>query len=143
MSLPANEETPPRTWGRPFSSSDSSRTKGNTPTHVGKTQKHLPKKKKAQETPPRTWGRLSGQPGKAATIGNTPTHVGKTIGTCIAGMYKRKHPHARGEDCFEVLAVIVSKETPPRTWGRLFVGGCGFTKVGNTPTHVGKTNCTI
>ena len=30
-------ETPPRTWGRPFSVTRQKRSSGNTPTHVGKT----------------------------------------------------------------------------------------------------------
>ena len=91
-------ETPPRTWGRPWSALSCKVLVRNTPTHVGKTQrvsqddrrrqKHphargedysgLYPKLSAMETPPRTWGRLLLGLGFSFVFGNTPTHVGKT-----------------------------------------------------------------
>ena len=97
-------ETPPRTWGRPFSSASASISSRNTPTYVGKTQstflqpratrKHphvrgedeqkLPLRAKTGETPPRTWGRQRRGERQVIPEGNTPTYVGKT---CL----RRKH----------------------------------------------------
>ena len=53
---------------------------------------------------------------------------------------KKKHPHARGEDFLPKFSKILSVETPPRTWGRLFLTMPRNEIRGNTPTHVGKTS---
>ena len=91
------------------------------------------------ETPPRTWGRLTLFLTEEDDAGNTPTHVGKTNCTIYGILYKRKHPHARGEDQVEKVEVLVDEETPPRTWGRpSFYRGHVHSRR-NTPTHVGKT----
>ena len=91
-------ETPPRTWGRPFSPSLLKTIYGNTPTHVGKTWSvHVgarPRRKhphargedgmnrqsgaRGEETPPRTWGRPVFVYAADRQNRNTPTHVGKT-----------------------------------------------------------------
>ena len=51
----------------------------------------------------------------------------------------RKHPHARGEDYRQPTAPVDTSETPPRTWGRQPTGTDKASWIGNTPTHVGKT----
>ena len=51
----------------------------------------------------------------------------------------QKHPHARGEDTVLQIIYIFLLETPPRTWGRREVRHQLTDRVGNTPTHVGKT----
>ena len=131
-------ETPPRTWGRRHQAEGTETSRGNTPTHVGKTLFRLPTgwrlqkhphargedaavgqlNGSQQETPPRTWGRrvlfLSG----GNSLRNTPTHVGKTGPRRRRRQGRRKHPHARGEDSSIVSVGLTSMETPPRTWGR-------------------------
>ena len=59
---------------------------------------------------------------------------------CSLDPVKRKHPHARGEDCVPTVILASVIETPPRTWGRHYIYGDGKRDVGNTPTHVGKTS---
>ena len=112
------QETPPRTWGRRLIMFSGRTCTGNTPTHVGKTNlatshidlswKHphargedelpLPSELPAEETPPRTWGRLSRKTRGGKKCRNTPTHVGKTNKSRLKRAFKKKHPHARGED---------------------------------------------
>ncbi len=153
-------ETPPRTWGRLAHERSRCAYERNTPTHVGKTAWHRcrsgagrkhphargedpaenPPSLCEEETPPRTWGRPRGLPGPRARHGNTPTHVGKTQGHHTFRTQAQKHPHARGEDLFEVHGRAPGWETPPRTWGRRPVNRGGDHLRGNTPTHVGKTS---
>ncbi len=153
-------ETPPRMWGRPILHVPLSLYLGNTPTHVGKTVrrwtlisarwKHphacgedcyrltfLPA---GLETPPRMWGRQRGFCEVVFHCGNTPTHVGKTTPISALGDSFGKHPHACGEDCSSLLSIALSRETPPRMWGRPAVPVHDGHEVGNTPTHVGKTD---
>ena len=157
--LEAYIETPPRTWGRLGSSSSGLRYRGNTPTHVGKTlgrlsREAIPQKhphargedpegratwRGCQETPPRTWGRLGSSSSGLRYRGNTPTHVGKTLGRLSREAIPQKHPHARGEDLAPVTVVRRPPETPPRTWGRRPYILRRKSRIGNTPTHVGKT----
>ena len=153
-------ETPPRTWGRLWSSIRKPRECGNTPTHVGKTftspyssrapWKHphargedalvVGVKLIKRETPPRTWGRLLSAFVVASGAGNTPTHVGKTCCFCCFRYRHGKHPHARGEDGCLVFDECGTWETPPRTWGRPPLGVSNRAIRRNTPTHVGKTH---
>ncbi len=111
-------ETPPRTWGRRQLIAARSSDSRNTPTHMGKTEH-------------------AAVPG-ITRDGNTPTHMGKTprLWRCTsdekhphahgedcadleyAQNRHRKHPHARGEDGISSASVMVTMETPPRTWGR-------------------------
>ena len=152
-------ETPPRTWGRLPRDVVRHEIEGNTPTHVGKTMSSLTVfpvvekhphargedhdservRRALGETPPRTWGRPAHDAKEGPFHGNTPTHVGKTAARHGAPHLYRKHPHARGEDERKVSKRRKKLETPPRTWGRLKKGRQKTKKVGNTPTHVGKT----
>ena len=135
-----DSETPPRTWGKLFSSSSIVSSLRNTPTDVGKTapcpwrvpfaQKHphgrgencslIVSELSSAETPPRTWGKLTCI-GKTRTwAGNTPTDVGKTsIRYLVKGMTE-KHPHGRGENPTLTIPLRYPEETPPRTWGKLY-----------------------
>ena len=70
---------------------------------------------------------------------NTPTHVGKTHGGVPRQEHEKKHPHARGEDSSPASGLPQRRETPPRTWGRLFRAFSPKFSKRNTPTHVGKT----
>ncbi len=116
--VPADEETPPRAWGRLVLSMVWVAFERNTPTCVGKT--HLQRlrlrpcekhphvrgedtaratwRKATMETPPRAWGRLEIQPSENGLTRNTPTCVGKTIGDNNSEIVPEKHPHVRGED---------------------------------------------
>ena len=77
LTMPFEEETPPRAWGRPSVTVEPLQTDGNTPTGVGKTP--LP-------------------PPFGVYKRNTPTGVGKTMSTRTDRFNARKHPHGRGED---------------------------------------------
>ena len=152
-------ETPPRSWGRPWSPPTGSGATRNTPTLVGKTAlgrefppstwKHphargedgsLPLSKDlAEETPPRSWGRHARSNSPASFFGNTPTLVGKTIALFDAGVQCGKHPHARGEDSPRDSINLSPRETPPRSWGRPCRSMRGRMWWRNTPTLVGKT----
>ena len=70
---------------------------------------------------------------------NTPTDVGKTGQSLCVAAWARKHPHGRGEDAFSTAPNTLSRETPPRTWGRLVELLQMSAETGNTPTDVGKT----
>ncbi len=70
------------------------------------------------ETPPRAWGRLASAWRMIKDIGNTPTGVGKTAIYEATAFLAEKHPHGRGEDQQEPIALSGH---------------------GNTPTGVGKT----
>ena len=152
-------ETPPRTWGRRCTGWSHPTSRGNTPTHVGKTKsyvcffrvvwKHPHARgedklnvkggKAGIETPPRTWGRRCTEWSHPTSRGNTPTHVGKTRPSKDGTAPRGKHPHARGEDSLSVPADRAMRETPPRTWGRQAREHPPTQELGNTPTHVGKT----
>ena len=153
------KETPPRTWGRQSEKNSRGKEKRNTPTHVGKTslpaddfrrpEKHPHARGEdmisglhsltRMETPPRTWGRPIRRGGARVCLRNTPTHVGKTRKQGSYVFQSWKHPHARGEDPVPLDSYRITKETPPRTWGRLVVAPSGGVAPRNTPTHVGKT----
>ena len=137
-----HRETPPRTWGRQANRHQIARTPGNTPTHVGKTPRLTRRICPWPETPPRTWGRRWRGGDVQQRDGNTPTHVGKTQGGSGRSGAEQKHPHARGEDGIKSVLSTGDEETPPRTWGRHLLVEVGGTPVGNTPTHVGKTDAT-
>ena len=132
-------ETPPRTWGRPADGLLSLDVRGNTPTHVGKTDQ-----KPAGAPPPRKHPHARGEDpgcnwGCIAGVGNTPTHVGKTDCGIYGQKHHEKHPHARGEDTSWSMSANRKSETPPRTWGRRRCSHCRSWHGRNTPTHVGKT----
>ena len=98
QSSPAQAETPPRAWGRPFDTLPPLMRFRNTPTCVGKTTaptKTVPACEKHPhvrgedgqsaggkpwhlETPPRAWGRLLARRLGLRFFRNTPTCVGKT-----------------------------------------------------------------
>ena len=120
-------ETPPRTWGRHELLDSGGGHNGNTPTHVGKTLaravpgRHGGKHPHARgeddlgmadstaiwETPPRTWGRRQCAAMPTYLNGNTPTHVGKTHRVLWTRRRAEKHPHARGEDTWNLLAFFL------------------------------------
>ena len=78
------------------------------------------------ETPPRAWGRPIAKAFCAATARNTPTGVGKTMLASTTNVVDKKHPHGRGEDQTARQVLGVSKETPPRAWGRHFIESIGY-----------------
>ena len=92
-----------------------------------------------QETPPRAWGRPHHQLRGGFKRRNTPTSVGKTSPFLSPAGLVEKHPHERGEDDFETVALDVMTETPPRAWGRLAKSDRARYVQRNTPTSVGKT----
>ena len=51
-----------------------------------------------------------------------------------------KHPHASGENKYKSALDIVTKETPPREWGKSKQNPYFEIDTGNTPTRVGKIN---
>ena len=59
---------------------------------------------------------------------NTPTRVGKTALAHPLDHSAWKHPHARGEDVFNLSVCQTVSETPPRAWGRHqdMVGNCNL-----------------
>ena len=132
-------ETPPRTWGRLYSSTAGSTITWKHPHARGEDTDPDMQGACFLETPPRTWGRLKAPTPEAVCAGNTPTHVGKTKLLNHATTRYGKHPHARGEDTAMNAQPSLEKETPPRTWGRHL--HYNFLSKGqrNTPTHVGKT----
>ena len=91
------------------------------------------------ETPPRMWGRLIKAQLTVMRLRNTPTHVGKTLMFRPTRFGKWKHPHACGEDDSDIFKTTQRAETPPRMWGRLKASKEIVLAMGNTPTHVGKT----
>ena len=132
-------ETPPRAWGRQRDVEAARCGTGNTPTGVGKTRRWCRCRSRpwkhphgrgedasgpqvwnsSTETPPRAWGRPRREGPPRMGQGNTPTGVGKTIAWATYRLYRRKHPHGRGEDTFIPSSVDDNLETPPRAWGRL------------------------
>ena len=70
---------------------------------------------------------------------NTPTGVGKTNNEYAATLYRKKHPHGRGEDDGRLRTCHHVSETPPRAWGRPAMAAAAGGTCGNTPTGVGKT----
>ncbi len=134
--LPA--ETPPPAWGRHSLDRKDFASKRNTPTCVGKTLAHfyqfgqqwkhphlrgedavLYRRKRGDlETPPPAWGRRRKTSQACFSVGNTPTCVGKTLFFRLAGVYRGKHPHLRGEDLTVCSNRILAVETPPPAWGR-------------------------
>ena len=91
------------------------------------------------ETSPRPWGRLVGRCNFVNGAGNIPTPVGKTLCHGTTGKRTRKHPHARGEDCFSPPCAVLVTETSPRPWGRHLFEVHRAIRHGNIPTPVGKT----
>ena len=71
---------------------------------------------------------------------NTPTCVGKTYLALDVSLYKRKHPHVRGEDQIGNNMNAAKQETPPRAWGRPSGDSATNDIIRNTPTCVGKTS---
>ena len=92
------------------------------------------------ETPPRAWGRLPDVNKAALLARNTPTCVGKTKPLTNTGATIKKHPHVRGEDHRDSAGRVRGAETPPRAWGRHFIGIYECRQGRNTPTCVGKTS---
>ena len=91
------------------------------------------------ETPPHAWGRRCKKSCSEDAYGNTPTCVGKTGAIISLKNPFKKHPHMRGEDKLSTLRWVPFRETPPHAWGRQLHVPLGFSRGGNTPTCVGKT----
>ncbi len=152
-------ETPPRLWGRPSPYSRQGASLRNTPTPVGKTPSSTSKIARdakhphacgedlfavrapvsVTETPPRLWGRPTETSDSLASSRNTPTPVGKTIVPAATLFWATKHPHACGEDPVMKCLFGVTRETPPRLWGRRTEPLAHAKPLRNTPTPVGKT----
>ncbi len=153
------KETPPRAWGRPSTPTQTDLAWRNTPTCVGKTyrlfhqqlaiEKHphvrgeddnpFPRVILNRETPPRAWGRPIFFARMPDPLRNTPTCVGKTAARIARVHQLGKHPHVRGEDIYKRSQRGISRETPPRAWGRHTRKKKKFDTLRNTPTCVGKT----
>ena len=65
--------------------------------------------------------------------------MGKTYEEKHAHNRAWKHPHVHGEDLIFVSQEGEQLETPPRAWGRQFLGGYFILPIRNTPTCMGKT----
>ena len=109
------------------------------PHACGEDLRRITKSGTHLETPPRMWGRPLVNAAHPINIGNTPTHVGKTHRRSVKQWYTRKHPHACGEDPPVISQPTDFLETPPRMWGRPVLQEVILQRLGNTPTHVGKT----
>ena len=123
----ADQETPPRAWGRLYGNPGTSEQQRNTPTCVGKTihqhslclfQKKHPHVRGEDfhprhdhfppvETPPRAWGRLRNTVEVSHEHRNTPTCVGKTSFLHGEERAVRKHPHVRGEDTERLFTFFI------------------------------------
>ena len=113
------QETPPRTWRRPWFSALLFARSGNTSTDVEKTPPTTKVPDTSPETPPRTWRRLLRKGAAHALRGNTSTDVEKTT--------------ARPTISFQY------SETPPRTWRRPICFNLEIPDLRNTSTDVEKT----
>ena len=92
------------------------------------------------ETSPHPWGKRAFENLSDWLQGNIPTPVGKTRLSPVAGTPKRKHPHARGEDCGTSPGCTRPTETSPRPWGRRNRRAVRSNALRNIPTPVGKTD---
>ena len=131
-------ETPPRAWGRRRYNPIRNSASRNTPTGVGTTaglyKPRLRREKHPHgrgddkpassplaprlETPPRAWGRPRYRHLSHTGERNTPTGVGTTKPLHPFRRIRRKHPHGRGDDIYELELENKRLETPPRAWGR-------------------------
>ena len=133
-------ETPPRTWGRPYTQPAGRLKAGKHPHARGEDLEMIARVYAEMETPPRTWGRQLHAFANKTRLRNTPTHVGKTLINISPPGAAWKHPHARGEDRSVPDSSVSGAETPPRTWGRHALKDESGADERNTPTHVGKTH---
>ena len=89
--------------------------------------------------PPRVWGKRTPGTRSSTFFWSTPTRVGKT-GNCDTIRHPRTvHPHACGENCFDVLWPVTPAGPPPRVWGKLQPATMFSASLRSTPTRVGKT----
>ncbi len=151
--------SPPRAWGRRFSTWFILGIGRFTPTCVGKTsvdfypcalvpvhphvrgedERTDPMSSVRPGSPPRAWGRRHRLRLDLISVRFTPTCVGKTDdGTDDTGM-DTVHPHVRGEDHMGENAKRDGIGSPPRAWGRreCRYGEQPWQRF--TPTCVGKT----
>ena len=71
---------------------------------------------------------------------STPTRVGKTDRLSLAGLQRKVHPHACGENDRVLSNGFRGHGPPPRVWGKLLTS-CGSLDLRrSTPTRVGKTS---
>ena len=71
---------------------------------------------------------------------STPTRVGKTHLQRARRQELEVHPHACGENAHRQAMGVVWWGPPPRVWGKPYDRGTKATKLGSTPTRVGKTS---
>src|SRR5690606_41064475 len=69
----------------------------------------------------------------------TPTRVGTTLLPLQPQRTFPVHPHARGDDQWRHVMIVVMPGTPPRAWGRLGAKSSMLNTARYTPTRVGTT----
>ncbi len=90
-------------------------------------------------SPPRVWGKPTHHVGDDVPAGITPTRVGKTKLSKYLKMGSTDHPHACGENDFDVFGLQLIAGSPPRVWGKRAMIGTELGEGRITPTRVGKT----
>ena len=150
---------PPRMRGKHTTPAAQSPGPGITPAHAGKT----PACQSSQAPPwdhPRACGENHGRQldfdgekgspprmrGKQRRVvlqyedrGITPAHAGKTAADNRAGVWRRDHPRACGENRMSSSESARSSGSPPRMRGKLFGYLALREACGITPAHAGKT----
>ena len=91
-----------------------------------------------QGSPPPAWGKRVADADNPLRDGFTPTRVGKARAGCHAVRQAAVHPHPRGESALAGVPAVVDTGSPPPAWGKQITSNNGSTKLGFTPTRVGK-----
>ena len=133
-------ETPPRAWGRLNLSMGSRQPRLRKHPHVRGEDGVVKYRTGAQvETPPRAWGRPYLKSMLGSGDRNTPTCVGKTHRPTSVLTLSKKHPHVRGEDLPDDIALAIQGRNTPTCVGKTLFHTFGLRYyVRNTPTCVGK-----
>ena len=151
--------SPPRAWGQPGPDSRLERLPRFTPTRVGTTVSKAARKSLSAVhphargdnfrfllrlphqggSPPRAWGqRHHGRP--QPRCGRfTPTRVGTTTQIPRPSSAASVHPHARGDNAADILALGTTPGSPPRAWGQHMQRIQNHRRQRFTPTRVGTT----
>ncbi len=146
-------------WGKPGIRLSCCGTRRTIPTHVGKTGMQPDNHSQFADHPhacgeniaarnwlPRHWGPSPRMWGKRIT-GSTgcsqhrtiPTHVGKTNAKWDRRAKPADHPHACGENCLCIAAMLDMPGPSPRMWGKQPKLRTRMGSDRTIPTHVGKT----
>ena len=132
---------------------------GITPAHAGKTTEgswistakrdhpracgeNIPRplhNLRVQGSPPRMRGKQRRVVLQYEDRGITPAHAGKTAADNRAGVWRRDHPRACGENRMSSSESARSSGSPPRMRGKLFGYLALREACGITPAHAGKT----